>query len=86
MCRIPALALVSLTVGICGGCSSMPVRVLHAHLVATSLGFEGCAASGPLTSAQVLEGNKKSGTSQPDPSRLGRTNQQVRLGRSHLLR
>ena len=61
MSRMPALALASLTLGICDGCSTTPDRVQHAHLVATSLGYEGCAASGPLTPAQVLERNRKSG-------------------------
>ena len=60
MSRIPALVLALLCIGICEGCSTVG-HTQQAHAVATTLGFEGCGAFGPLTPAQVVERDKKSG-------------------------
>ena len=60
MPRIPALVVALLSIGICEGCSTVG-HAQQAHVVANSLGFEGCRAFGPLTPAQVLERDKKAG-------------------------
>jgi hypothetical protein len=58
MPRISALVLALLSIGICEGCSTV-AHAPQAHVVANSLGFEGCRAFGPLTPVQVVESDKK---------------------------